>query len=90
MFVVVVRQRHGVVSNFHIVGSYIKGAAPGPAAAAGSCVGAAPRPSEGATTDRCQISNPFEGAAPPKFDKKFQISMGAVQKKFDKINQIFK
>jgi len=48
-------------------------------AAAGSCVGAAPKLSEGATTARRQISNAFEGAAPPKFDKKFQIFMGAAK-----------
>jgi len=34
---------------------------------------------KGAATARHQISNPFEGAAPPKFDKKFQISMGAAK-----------
>jgi hypothetical protein len=48
-------------------------------AALRSCDGAAPRPSEGAATARHQISNHFEGAAPPKFDKKFQISMGAAK-----------
>ena len=48
-------------------------------AASGSCVGAAPRPSEGAATARRQILNRSEGAAPPKFDKKFQISMGAAK-----------
>jgi len=48
-------------------------------AASRSCDGAAPKPSEGAATARRQISNLFEGAAPPKFDKKFQISMGAAK-----------
>ena len=48
-------------------------------AAAGSCVGAAPVRRKGAATARRQISNAFEGAAPLKFDKKFQISMGAAK-----------
>lgn len=48
-------------------------------AAAGSCVGAAPVRRKGAATGRRQNSNPFEGAALPKFDKKFQISMGAAK-----------
>lgn len=49
------------------------------AAAAGSYVRAAPVRRKGAATGRRQISNPFEGAALPKFDKKFQISMGAAK-----------
>ena len=55
-------------------GSCIKGAAPGPTAAAGSCDGAAPVRREGAAIARRQISNVSDEAAPPKFDKKFQIS----------------
>jgi len=58
-------------------------------AAAGSCVGAAPRPSEGAATARRQISNAFEGAAPQNLTKNFKFPW-ELQKKFDKINQIFK
>ncbi len=48
-------------------------------AASRSCEGAAAGPLEGATIARRQISNAFEGAVPPKFDKKFQISMGAAK-----------
>lgn len=48
-------------------------------AAAESCVGAALVRRKGAATARRQISNLFEGATPPKFDKKFQISTGAAK-----------
>ena len=69
----------GTVSNFKVSRELRLGSCAGEGAAAGSCVGAAPKLSEGAATARRQISNVSEGAAPPKFDKKFQIFMGAAK-----------
>ena len=76
MFVVTVRRRRR--------GCQISGANVMEGAASRSCDGAASVRRKGAATARRQISNPFEGAAPPKFDKKFQISMGSCKRNLTK------
>jgi hypothetical protein len=58
-------------------------------AAAGSCVGAAPGPPEGATTARRQISNALKELRRKNLTKNFKFPW-KLQKKFDKINQILK